>query len=285
MNFVFRLTTNLRSIIVKQSRDYVQKYPQIKAPIERIFTEETYYQQITPIQILSSFSPKVLIVDKTNHLMLMEDLGRGSDYTHLYKRGSIISEEELLPFTVYLNALHDIEPTHFIDNSGMKSLNAEHIFNYPFLVDNGFDLDMIQEGLQALAINFKTNEPLKNAIATINKRYLSTGKYLLHGDFYFGSWLKVADSPKVIDPEFAFCGDREFDLGVMIAHLKMAQQPTSLINRVLENYIHRVDIKLLNAYIGCEVLRRIIGLAQLPLELGLEEKKTLCYEAQTLILA
>ncbi|CAH0996139.1 Methylthioribose kinase [Emticicia aquatica] len=285
MNFVFRLTTNARSIIVKQSRAYVQKYPQIAAPIERIFVEDAYYQQIASNQTMASFSPKVLIVDKTNHLMLMEDLGKGSDYSFLYKRDMVINEADLLQFVTYLNALHDIEPVNFIDNSGMKNLNAEHLYNYPFLVENGFNLELIQEGLQVLANHFKTNETLKKAISAINKRYLSNGKYLLHGDFYFGSWLKVGDKPKIIDPEFAFCGDREFDLGVMIAHLKMAQQPSELINKVLEKYAHSIDSKLLNAYIGCEILRRIIGLAQLPLELNLDEKESLCYEAQNLILA
>lgn len=286
MNVVFRLITDQRSLILKQSRNYVHKYPQIAAPIERIFVEDAYYQLITDDKALADFSPKVLAIDKSNHLMLMEDLGRGSDYSYLYKKGKQINKTELLSFVKYLNALHAIEPKEFIDNSAMKILNAEHIYTYPFMLDNGFNLDNIQENLQDLSMNFKSNEALKTEISALKDRYLSDGKFLLHGDFYFGSWLKIDRSKKikVIDPEFAFCGDREFDLGVMIAHLKMAQQPAILIDKIIENYTHPINQKLLNAYIGCEILRRIIGLAQLPLELNIEEKSMLCYEAQKLIL-
>ena len=43
MNVVYRVKTNLRSFIVKQSRPYVQKYPQIVAPVERIQVEALYF--------------------------------------------------------------------------------------------------------------------------------------------------------------------------------------------------------------------------------------------------
>jgi 5-methylthioribose kinase len=41
-------------------------------------------------------------------------------------------------------------------NETMRKLNYEHIFEYPFKMENGFDLDGIQLGLQASAM------PLQN---------------------------------------------------------------------------------------------------------------------------
>jgi 5-methylthioribose kinase len=38
----------------------------------------------------------------------------------------------------------------------MRKLNYEHIFEYPFREENGFDLDTVQEGLQAVAMYKKT---------------------------------------------------------------------------------------------------------------------------------
>jgi 5-methylthioribose kinase len=70
----------------------------------------------------------------------------------------------------------------------MRKLNYEHIFEYPFKMENGFDLDGIQLGLQALAIPW-LNQQLKDKIGCIRTLYLSKGKYLLHGDYYPGSWL------------------------------------------------------------------------------------------------
>ena len=36
MNFVLRVTTNQRSFILKQARPWVEKFPQIDAPVERL---------------------------------------------------------------------------------------------------------------------------------------------------------------------------------------------------------------------------------------------------------
>jgi 5-methylthioribose kinase len=44
------------------------------------------------------------------------------------------------------------------------------------------------------------------------------------------------------------------------------------------------DEKLLNQFVGVEILRRVIGLAQLPLSLSLETKKKLLKEAKGLII-
>ena len=44
MNLVLRVVTNRRSLIVKQSRPWVEKYPQIAAPAERIAAEIRFYQ-------------------------------------------------------------------------------------------------------------------------------------------------------------------------------------------------------------------------------------------------
>jgi 5-methylthioribose kinase len=55
MNFVYRVTTNARSLIVKQSRPWVEKYPQLEAPIERIDVEALFYQLIDRKSRTSAF--------------------------------------------------------------------------------------------------------------------------------------------------------------------------------------------------------------------------------------
>jgi len=285
MNLVVRVKTNRGSFIVKQSRTYVEKYPQVMAPIERIETERTYYQTTSVSPTLSNYSPKIIDFDSANFAMVMEDLGSASDFLGLYKSTTDVSERELNELTTYIVTLHELDPKGMVDNSKMKALNHEHIFNYPFLEENGFDLNTVQEGLQDLALPFKKNKSLKIKIKNLGDRYLTNGSTLLHGDFYPGSWLKIEKEIKVIDPEFAFMGDREFDLAVMIAHLKMAEAKNSLIEFVLTNYQKSatINIALLNQYIGVEILRRLIGLAQLPLGLNLNQKQQLASEASTMI--
>ncbi len=282
MNFVVRVKTNEGSVIVKQSRPYVEKYRSIPAPVERILVEKTYYELIGGHAVLASFSPAILGCDELNYTLVMQDLGSGSDYLGLYSRKVEITQEEIAGLIRYLVALHGLEIREFPANTGMKVLNHEHIFRYPFMEENGFDLDQIQGGLQRLAMKYKTDESLKKQIEKLGERYLSTGNTLLHGDFYPGSWLKVAEGVKVIDPEFAYLGDPEFDLGVMIAHLKMAGHS---FRPVIEAYGSERSLseKLLIAYAGVEIMRRLIGLAQLPVSMDIETKREMLEEASGMI--
>jgi 5-methylthioribose kinase len=285
MNVVVRLKTENRSIILKQSRPFVNKYPTIPAPLGRIFIEDDYYRIINSDGFLSGFSPKIIMRDIKQHLVAMDDLGIGADFMGIYSKKINLSEEEIFTLPDYLLALHQMEVRNFPDNMEMKKLNHEHIFFYPFMEFNGFDLDSIQPGLQAMSMKFKTDLKLKNAVKSLGKRYLEKGKHLLHGDFYPGSWIRVDSGLKVIDPEFAFMGDAEFDLGVLIAHLKMAKTNPETIKNIITRYTSQspIDDKLLHQYTGTEMLRRLIGLAQLPLYLTLEEKSILADEAATLI--
>lgn len=286
MNVVVRLKTEDRSLILKQSRPFVNKYPTIPAPLGRIFIEDDYYRIINSHEFLSGFSPKIILRDKKNHLVAMDDLGIGADFMGIYSMKINLSAEEIATLPEYLLSLHKLEIRNFPDNMDMKKLNHEHIFFYPFMEFNGFDLDSIQPGLQAMSMKFKTDLALKNAVKALGKKYLQKGKHLLHGDFYPGSWIRVDSGLKVIDPEFAFMGDAEFDLGVLIAHLKMAKTNPETIQNILGLYTSKssIDEKLLHQYTGTEILRRLIGLAQLPLALTLKEKSALADEAATMIL-
>ncbi|MBN3582347.1 phosphotransferase [Algoriphagus aestuarii] len=284
MNVVLRITTNNRSVILKQSKAYVNKYPQIPAPLDRIEVEHAFYQIVHRQGILRNFSPKVLAYQPENHLLMTEDLGKGTDFSDLYRGKSILDSTDISSLVDYLNALHELEVKDFPDNQKMKLLNHEHIFNFPFSLDNGFDLDSVQVGLQELSLKYKRNTVLKRKIDELGKNYLSQGETLLHGDFYPGSWLKSDSGIKIIDPEFGFLGDPEFDLGVLFAHLDLSLQPQSLKTEFLQHYNQPISPELLNRYQGVEILRRLIGIAQLPVNMNIGEKELLMDQAVNMIL-
>jgi 5-methylthioribose kinase len=72
----------------------------------------------------------------------------------------------------------------------------------------------------------------------------------------------------------------------MIAHMMMAQQDRILIQRILSYYHPPFGFSqpLLAGFTGIEILRRILGVAQLPLSLSLDEKKDLMQIASGWIL-
>ncbi len=282
MNVVLRIKTNMRSLIVKQSRPFVQKYQQIEAPLARIAVEHQFYQTVQN-EILSKNLPSILGYNADEHLLVLEDLGHCEDMTSLYASRKI-EEGSVQRLTSILSLIHQsVVPADFPDNMAMRQLNHQHIFVLPFLEDNGFQLDDVQEGLQKLSMSYKQDASLKAMVNRVGNKYLSPGNTLLHGDYYPGSWMTESENIYVIDPEFGFVGFPEFDLGVMVAHLIMATSTTSYLNSIYEFYMGVPDKTLVTQVAGIEIMRRLIGLAQLPLERSVEEKRYLLELARKMI--
>jgi 5-methylthioribose kinase len=292
MNFTLRVhTASNKTFIAKQSKGYVEKYPTIPAPANRAVIEGRFFEFSQKNPELKLFMPNLLGIDEEHNIIITEDLGNANDFTFLYKSPEAkLTIKEITEIVRFLNLLHQSfkteSPDSLFANRNMRALNHQHIFIYPFMEENGFDLDVVQLGLQREALIYKKDDFLKKAIIDIGLKYLEDGCYLLHGDYYLGSFLKTNAGVKIIDPEFCFYGLAEFDLGVLIAHLKLSQQSQELVDAALKMYDKRLDfeIKLLNQFIGVEILRRIIGLAQLPLNLNLEDKKKLLNEAKYMII-
>ncbi|HET8858395.1 phosphotransferase [Marivirga sp.] len=282
MNFTLRCRTSKnRSFILKQSRDFVEKFPQVPAPAERVLTEAEFYETIKNDSNLSRRTPTIFKLDKENHIIMMEDLGESSDYSFLYQEGKTLSETELKEIMHFIADLHANFTTetcsNIIQNKEMRKLNHEHIFQFPFSKNNGMNLDDVLPGLAEVGEDVQNNEALKKALKELGDLYLSDGKHLLHGDYFPGSWLKTKSGLKIIDPEFCFFGPKEFEIGVCMAHLYLAQQPHVFIQKAMDFYKDRspFDDMLMMKFMAVEMLRRILGLAQLPINHTLEERKAL----------
>ncbi|MDZ4699337.1 MAG: phosphotransferase [Rhodothermales bacterium] len=290
MNFVARVQTDRRSLVVKQSRPWVEKYPSIPAPEERILSEVTFYQAIQDQPRLAALMPRLLGVDAAHHAALFEDLGEAPDYTRLYN-GERAPCGELRPLLRWLSTLHNaafpetLRPT--LANRAMRSLNHLHLFDFPLRPDNGLDLDAITPGLQVVADRLKQNEVYDAAVHALGERYLADGDRLLHGDFYPGSWVHTPAGPRIIDPEFAFFGPAEYDVGICLAHLAMAGYSEAERTVILMGYTPRpgFDRTLVARFAGMEIMRRLIGVAQLPLSRTIDQKQELLTWSEQLVLA
>ena len=90
----------------------------------------------------------------------------------------------------------------------------------------------------------------------------------------------------MIDPEFCFLGEPAFDLGVLLAHLHLSDESARLRERAIDAYRGSERTQTLaRAFAGVEIMRRLIGVAQLPLSHGLDEKRELLELSRKLVLA
>ena len=274
MNCTLRVTTTRRSFVLKQSRPWVEKYPQIEAPVERARIEAAFYAAVADQPEVAALMPALEGWDDASVMLMLEDLGPAADYTAIYG-GAAVAVSELDRLVDYLVALHgmtvpDGGAARFA-NRAMRSLNHEHIFRLP-LADNSLDLDGITSGLQEVADTLRQDAAYVTAVTELGVRYLADGPVLLHGDYFPGSWVRARGAVRVIDPEFCFLGPSAYDLGVMSAHLLLAGQPREVVRRLLDRYTAgaTLDLVLTGRFAGVEMMRRLIGVAQLPLEASIE---------------
>jgi 5-methylthioribose kinase len=291
MNCAVRVKTQDRSLIVKQSRPWVEKYPQFEAPWDRALVEAEFYRWVEKRPVLRACMPRLLAADSQARLLVLEDLGESADLTGVYQGAPMLEEAVLGELAKYLSELHTAfmgRPVcDLLRNRQMRKLNSQHIFFIPLMKGCGPDLDTIQPGLQALAQPLQADDALRDEVQWLgNEAYLRDGPCLLHGDFFPGSILQSGAGPKVIDPEFCFFGRPEFDSGVLLAHLAMANQPEKRVAQFLERYQAPpgFDQGLMLQLAGVEIVRRLIGFAQLPLDCDLKGKADLLRRGRELVL-
>ena len=270
MNLTLRVTTPARTLIVKQARPWVERYDHIAAPPERSDYERRFYERVSGIAEVARRMPRLLGADPAAHVLVLEDLGAASDCTGMY-RGEVLAAAELGALATYLRALHDATraaPDSTFANRGMRALNHAHIFGVPLAPGFDGDLERFEPGLTAVAAELRADDGYRRRLRATGDRYRADGPCLVHGDFFPGSWLRTAAGIRVIDPEFCFHGDAELDVGCAVAHLLLGDATRDAVERFLAAYERdapALDATWIARYAAAEIMRRILGVAQLPI--------------------
>ena len=289
MNLTLRVSLRSRSLIVKQGRPWVEKYDHIAAPWERTLIEGQFYEAVRSVTAVSSGMPGLLALDRHNHVLVLEDAGSAGDFTSMYGDRQISDADlrELLEWLAALGCVTIPEQLHSgFANRAMRALNHEHIFSLPLAEQNGLDLDRITDGLGRAAEELKGDRAYCSHVSMLGTEYVADRASLVHGDYFPGSWVRGAGGIRIIDPEFCFLGAREFDYGVMLAHLALARVEVDAARQVLaaSGRAH-VDETMVLGFAGVEIMRRLIGVAQLPLTYGLDVKRHLLDASRALVQA
>ena len=295
MNCVVRVHLSNRSVVLKQARPWVEKYPSIPAPVERAASEAHFYRLAAGDPVLAMMMPGLLDYDEGSALLILEDLAPASPLADCYEGAAAIETQLLQKLARYTSALHRLaipfDERRFLRNEAMRRLNHEHIFEVPLRTDRAWSkvLDQITPGLDSVGEVFRRDREFGETVKSLGQRYLEHGgASLIHGDLFPGSLLRTGSGElRVIDPEFSFCGDPEFDIGVFYAHLLLSCQKDDTssfwLQVALESTPRSKSLAL--QYAGVEILRRILGVAQLPVSLSLEAKRNLLERSRELVLS
>ena len=291
MNLCLRITTPKQKLVIKQGRAWVEKYPHIPAPVGRTTIEALFYQSLSGVPFLAASMPKFIGVDHDLQVMATVFIENSMDGNFIYSQESGPDffkkwSADLLDFLQHLSLLPMGNFQHQFDNLELKKLNAFHMYDYPF------QKEQIEKATQDFNLDLTwlmTNKSLQQR-KKLSEDYLNPGRYLIHGDFYPGSFLvqKIENQEKifVFDPEFCTLGRREFDVGVLMAHMILAMAQPSEILRGLEKneYVADLNFEAIQNIAAYEILRRILGVAQVLHDESTEKKKNLILIAKNILI-
>jgi 5-methylthioribose kinase len=294
MNCVIRVRLPGRNLIIKQARPWVEKYPSIAAPVERAASEARFYRFAARNPLVAAMMPRLLDFDDKSALLVMEDLFAAEPLIDCYEGSRRFNQRQLKELAKYTSALHSLavppKEREGFRNTAMRRLNHEHIFDLPLRRDGALSemLERITPGLDHVADDLRQDSKYCDIVGKLGERYLrQEGPSLIHGDLFPGSLLQTDSGElRIIDPEFCFCGDPEFDIGVFYAHLLLSGHGQEAFSGWLQAALQnekRSD-SLVFQFAGVEIMRRILGVAQLPVRLSLEAKRRLLEQSRAMVL-
>ena len=166
MNCVVRVRFPNRSLILKQARPWVEKYPSIAAPVERAASEARFYHFAAQSSSVAAMMPRLLDFDESSALLIMEDISPADTLLDCYQGTRSFHRPQLNELARYTSALHRLtippsERTAF-RNGAMRKLNHEHIFDIPLRTDGALSemLERVTPGLDRVRRWFASGQEI-----------------------------------------------------------------------------------------------------------------------------
>jgi 5-methylthioribose kinase len=275
--------SNGKQWIFKQSRDFVMRFPALDAPVERAITEASFYEFIAAQRLLQSTMTNKIWLHSASYLNIFEVEPESKDGRFLYdlnkndqKANIEVIQKSLVGIVKWLANLHLVDTTEIcanplFQNREMAEFQRKQLFQSPF--------ESLEQQMKASLIKEEVKVSLWNTVRTANfllarngldQRMMRSTKTLIHGDFFPGNWLfRQNEGYYIIDPEFCFFGPAEYDLGVFLAHLHLAAYPIEKIGPLFLAYQKinpSIDGMLTDSFARFEIIRRLIGLARIPID-------------------
>lgn len=271
INWVRRFRTASGSRVVKQARPALERFPQYRAPTERIVVEARYYETVAAFDH-EGICPRILFFDPEERVLVLEDLGDALRLDAALARGIDVASAAA-SLGAFLGRVHagtrGADLAARFANDEMRRLHGDHIFLLPFR-PNEFPLS---PALARRACEVRSDADLVARIDAAYARYLEPRGALVHGDVQAANVMLAASGPKLLDAEIAHVGDPAFDAGQLVAHLllpSIARGDASSGRRgaaaAWDAYADAVGPSAsfadAAAYAGIELLRRTLGAAR-----------------------
>ena len=231
INLVFVVEGPRGSVVAKQALPYVRlvgeswPLPLARASFEHAaLVEQARHAPARVPEVYHFDETQALVVMEhlTPHVILRKGLIAGTVYPKLAEHVAELLAETLFKTSdLHLAAADKKQKMKFFcDNTALCKITEDLIFTDPYR-----DAELNRHTspqLDALALQFRRDTPLKRAAQELKRRFLGDAQALIHGDLHTGSLMVTEHDTRAIDPEFAFYGPMGFDIGAVLGNLLLA---------------------------------------------------------------
>lgn len=271
-----RLGGDGTSLIVKQARPALERFPEYQVTTERAVFEARYYETVRPFDA-AGLCPRLLDFDEDERVLVLEDLGDVPRLDAALERDDGAGAAAGRALGAFLGAVHAntcSQPSlvERFENDEMRRLHGDHIFALPFR-ENDFPLSpALRSRAEALWRDGEAVGLADDAYRT----YLTPAGALVHADVQGGNVLLQPERPRLVDAEIAHVGSAAFDVGILLAHLAApaaargcADRARPALAATWEAYVggregrHAPDFAEAARFAGIELIRRTLGAARI----------------------
>jgi aminoglycoside phosphotransferase (APT) family kinase protein len=239
------------------------------SPADLLAVEGEFYRLVQTWPAIAERMATCIGVDRTDHVVALEDLGTTAPLTDLYS-GRVLSDAEADDLTAFLLALHGVagreDELGALRSDGVRLARQAVRFEEPIAAAR---VDALATRMPRLVLQvdaIRTDLHIRATMRDLGGRFLDGSGTLLHGDFRPARWMPSPRGLRILSPGLATAGPPALDLGYFVAHLLLAAQPPALIAGVLQRYRRGapVDMAEVSACVGLEIIRSRLGLDPVP---------------------
>jgi 5-methylthioribose kinase len=254
----FRVATHKNAFLMIGVNVSIDNKPDLALAVATLGAAAGFYETAQSYKYLARFMPEMVAFNREYNFLILEDLEDAQTFSGIYKSHHI-SVEDIQQLCKWLSHLHRVSLTP-PDRSDLESHMVEEwftrfVFAWPEIPP------VVKE--KKMAVVFEEawrDDHVSKAITALKTVFKKSAVTLVHGEYEPSHWIST-DSGIYIQPS-GHCsfGSSEYDIGMMMAHLRLAGVSPDRIMLIRELYENEsVDFMLVNHFSGLEMMRRIIS--------------------------